>query len=109
MGQLAAGGPVDQLQRSGAFARPSEPGVFSIRSDTHAVPIGDRDVTIAEMLSDADYNTGAFGRWHLGSEPGGLPNDQGFMSGTASCARRSKPSGRAKPAAEDCRWEDERL
>src|SRR6185295_14224661 len=60
-------------------------GRFSIRSGTHSVPIGGGldgmtqwEITIAEKLSTAGYATGAFGKWHLGSENGRLPNDQGF-------------------------------
>ena len=60
-------------------------GRFSIRSGTHSVPIGGGlegltqwEVTIAELLSGAGYATGHFGKWHLGSEQGRLPNDQGF-------------------------------
>ena len=60
-------------------------GRFSIRSGTHSVPIGGRlegltqwEVTIAELLSIAGYATGHFGKWHLGSEQGRLPNGQGF-------------------------------
>jgi len=60
-------------------------GRLSIRSGTHSVPIGGgRDgltqweVTIAELLSGVGYNTGHFGKWHLGSVDGRLPNDQGF-------------------------------
>src|SRR4051812_49353099 len=60
-------------------------GRFSIRSGTHSVPIGGGleglmqwEVTIAELLSGAGYNTAHFGKWHLGSEQGRLPNDQGF-------------------------------
>jgi len=60
-------------------------GRFSIRSGTHSVPIGEAlegltqwEVTIAEVLSTAGYATGAFGKWHLGSVNGRLPNDQGF-------------------------------
>src|SRR5437667_5563411 len=60
-------------------------GRFSIRSGTHSVPIGGRlegltqwEVTIAELLSSAGYATGHFGKWHLGSEQGRLPNGQGF-------------------------------
>ncbi len=60
-------------------------GRFSIRSGTHSVPIGGGlegltqwEVTIAELLSSVGYATGAFGKWHLGSENGRLPNDQGF-------------------------------
>jgi len=60
-------------------------GRFSIRSGTHSVPIGGGlegltqwEVTIAELLSGAGYATGHFGKWHLGSEEGRLPSDQGF-------------------------------
>jgi len=60
-------------------------GRFSIRSGTHSVPIGGGldgltqwEVTIAELLSGAGYSTGHFGKWHLGSVDGRLPNDQGF-------------------------------
>src|SRR5882724_10305454 len=57
-------------------------GRFSIRSGTHSVPIGGGlegftrwEVTIAELLGEAGYATGHFGKWHLGSDPGRLPND----------------------------------
>src|SRR5215468_5646363 len=60
-------------------------GRFSIRSGTHSVPIGGGfdgltqwEVTIAELLSGAGYATAHFGKWHLGSVDGRLPNDQGF-------------------------------
>jgi arylsulfatase A-like enzyme len=60
-------------------------GRFSIRSGTHSVPIGGGlegmtqwEITIAEKLSAAGYATAAFGKWHLGSNQGRLPNDQGF-------------------------------
>lgn len=60
-------------------------GRFPIRSGTQSIPIGcgmegltQWELTIAELLSDAGYRTGHFGKWHLGSEQGRLPNDQGF-------------------------------
>jgi arylsulfatase len=60
-------------------------GRFSMRSGTHSIPIGGGldgltqwEVTIAELLSGAGYSTGHFGKWHLGSDDGRLPNDQGF-------------------------------
>jgi arylsulfatase len=60
-------------------------GRFSIRSGTHTVPIGGGldgltqwEVTIAKLLSGVGYATGHFGKWHLGSDDGRLPNDQGF-------------------------------
>jgi len=60
-------------------------GRFSIRSGTYAVPFGgvpegltQWEVTIAESLSEAGYATALYGKWHLGSHDGRLPNDQGF-------------------------------
>jgi arylsulfatase len=60
-------------------------GRFSIRSGTHSVPIGGGlegltqwEVTIAEALSQVGYTTACFGKWHLGSDQGRLPNSQGF-------------------------------
>jgi arylsulfatase A-like enzyme len=60
-------------------------GRWAIRSGTHSVPFGgvadgmtQWEVTIAEALSDAGYATGYYGKWHLGSHDGRLPNDQGF-------------------------------
>jgi len=34
--------------------------------------------TIAEVLKDAGYTTGMFGKWHLGYKPPYLPGSQGF-------------------------------
>jgi arylsulfatase A-like enzyme len=60
-------------------------GRFSMRSGTYAVPLGgvpegltQWEITIAESLSNAGYVTGMWGKWHLGSHDGRLPNDQGF-------------------------------
>ncbi len=60
-------------------------GRFAIRSGTHSAPLpGTPDgltqweLTIAELLSGTGYATGHFGKWHLGSTQGRLPNDQGF-------------------------------
>ncbi len=36
------------------------------------------EITLAEMLSDAGYATGMFGKWHLGNTEGRFPTDQGF-------------------------------
>lgn len=60
-------------------------GRFSIRSGTHSVPLPGTpegltqwEVTIAKLLSGVGYATAHFGKWHLGSEQGRLPNNQGF-------------------------------
>lgn len=36
------------------------------------------EITIAEMLKDAGYQTGHIGKWHLGRGEGMLPHEQGF-------------------------------
>jgi arylsulfatase len=36
------------------------------------------EITLAELLSDAGYSTGIFGKWHLGDTEGRFPTDQGF-------------------------------
>ena len=37
-----------------------------------------REITVAEVLRDAGYATGCFGKWHLGDQPEFLPTKQGF-------------------------------
>ena len=39
--------------------------------------LGD-EITMAEVFSNAGYNTGAFGKWHLGDYGEYLPTNQGF-------------------------------
>ena len=60
-------------------------GRYAIRSGNSSVPMGDGEyglvqweITLAEVLSDAGYATGMFGKWHLGRTPGRFPTDQGF-------------------------------
>jgi arylsulfatase A-like enzyme len=60
-------------------------GRYAIRSGNGVAPLGDGvyglvqwEVTMAEMLSDAGYSTGIFGKWHLGRTEGRFPTDQGF-------------------------------
>jgi arylsulfatase len=60
-------------------------GRYAIRSGNGTVPMGEGvyglvqwEVTMAEMLSEAGYATGMFGKWHLGRTEGRFPTDQGF-------------------------------
>jgi arylsulfatase len=60
-------------------------GRYAIRSGNGTVPMGEGvyglvqwEVTMAEMLSNAGYATGMFGKWHLGRTQGRFPTDQGF-------------------------------
>jgi arylsulfatase A-like enzyme len=55
------------------------------RGSGHAVLFpGDRhglhpeEITLAEILAEAGYATGCFGKWHLGDQPPFLPTAQGF-------------------------------
>ena len=48
----------------------------TIRSEWYGLT--EWEYTLPEMLSDAGYATGIFGKWHLGDTEGRLPTDQGF-------------------------------
>ena len=60
-------------------------GRYAIRSGNSEVPLGTGiygltqwEITIGEILSNAGYATGMFGKWHLGLTEGRFPTDQGF-------------------------------
>jgi arylsulfatase len=59
-------------------------GRYPIRSGTTQVvwgmPFGlvGWEKTMAELMSDAGYATGMYGKWHLGDFKGRFPTDQGF-------------------------------
>ncbi|RTE53529.1 DUF4976 domain-containing protein [Arenibacter aquaticus] len=58
-------------------------GRYSLRTgmrDTYngGAIMASNEVTIAEMLKQANYRTGAFGKWHLGDNYPFRPTDQGF-------------------------------
>ena len=58
-------------------------GRYSLRTgirDTYngGAIMASNEVTIAEMLAQADYKSGVFGKWHLGDNYPSRPSDQGF-------------------------------
>jgi len=58
-------------------------GRYSLRTgirDTYngGATMASNEVTIAEMLKQANYKTGVFGKWHLGDNYPSRPSDQGF-------------------------------
>ena len=66
-------------------------GRYHIRTGVHGVTRGHEimradEVTIGELLKDAGYATGAFGKWHNGSQYPHHPNGQGFDEFLGFCA-----------------------
>lgn len=58
-------------------------GRYSLRTGVHdtyngGATMATEEITIAEMLKNAGYATGMFGKWHLGDNYPFRPNDQGF-------------------------------
>jgi arylsulfatase A len=54
-------------------------GRTSVRLNTGGVPLLDSDVTVAEVLKQAGYRTGGFGKWGVGDiGTEGVPEQQGF-------------------------------
>tara|TARA_X000000950_G_scaffold58537_2_gene70790 strand:- start:4482 stop:6221 length:1740 start_codon:yes stop_codon:yes gene_type:complete len=58
-------------------------GRYSLRTgvrDTYngGAMMASSEVTVAEMLKQANYATGIFGKWHLGDNYPSRPSDQGF-------------------------------
>jgi len=76
-----------------AYAEPScTPSRIAINTGRHPVRTGlltvlwpgqtdglsGKEVTVAEVLSEAGYNTAMWGKWHLGEETEHLPESQGY-------------------------------
>ena len=59
--------------------QPSRTGCFAVpMPGTGSYGLAPWEYTIAELLSDTGYATGAYGKWHLGEVEGRLPIDHGF-------------------------------
>jgi arylsulfatase A len=86
------------------------PGVLFPASEVGLHP---NEMTLAEVLKEQGYATGCIGKWHLGDQPGMLPNDQGFdyyygipfsndmgpiQEGAKSNPRQPLPRARAREA-----------
>lgn len=93
-------------------------GRLPIRSGTQKVAApGEPDglapweYTIAELLSDAGYATALYGKWHVGSKIGRLPNDQGYdewwgiNEGSNAAAYTSTPQFDSTVATVPYLWE----
>jgi len=70
--------PVCATTRSGLMT-----GRYNLRTgirDTYngGAIMATSEITIAELLKEADYSTGIFGKWHLGDNYPSRPMDQGF-------------------------------
>ena len=60
-------------------------GRYPIRSGNHTIALGGNagglvrwEITIAEILSKAGYQSSCLGKWHVGAEDGRWPTDHGF-------------------------------
>ena len=64
------------VQTNAAFAQTRIYNSFEMGNNVDGM-LGD-EITIAEVFQNAGYNTGAFGKWHLGDYGEYLPTNQGF-------------------------------
>ncbi len=53
-------------------------GVIYVRGETREVGMPQKEITFAEVLKEAGYATGIFGKWHLGYKKEFNPVQQGF-------------------------------
>ena len=78
MPRMLAGGPVCAPTRS-TLMTGQHLGHTTVRANKGSEPIRDEDFTIAEMLKEAGYVTGGFGKWGIGDRgTSGAAELQGF-------------------------------
>lgn len=57
---------------------PNRIGIHQALMPNAKIGLNPKETTMAEMLKNQGYRTGAFGKWHLGHAPKFMPNNQGF-------------------------------
>jgi arylsulfatase A-like enzyme len=57
---------------------PNRIGIYNAFGPTSDSGINSNEYTLAEMLKDNGYETGIFGKWHLGSKKEFFPTNHGF-------------------------------
>lgn len=114
--RLAASGVVfTDAHVSATVCGPSRAGImtgrYQQRFGFECNPTGDScfisssELSIASALKEAGYKTGAFGKWHLGEQPGYRPNERGFdyywgfLAGSRSYFPNSKNEVEGDPQA----------
>jgi arylsulfatase A-like enzyme len=76
--QALAGAPVCAPSRS-VLMTGQHTGHTTVRTNPGGVPLREDDVTIAQVLKQAGYATGGFGKWGCGDrETTGVPEEHGF-------------------------------
>ncbi len=76
--QSYAGAPLCAASRS-CLLTGTHTGHTSVRGNSGGIPLLPEDITMAEVLQQAGYTTGCFGKWGLGdARTTGVPSNQGF-------------------------------
>ena len=78
--QMYAAGPICSPSRAGLLTGryAQRVGIPAVLFPRDTVGLTDREVTVAEILRDADYATCMLGKWHLGCRPEHYPTRHGF-------------------------------